>query len=51
MKASDKNRQKLSSSETRSPNVKYKSKKWNVNLSAVQDYIQYMSDENLSNSD
>ncbi|EKE03189.1 MAG: hypothetical protein ACD_20C00234G0011 [uncultured bacterium] len=46
MKAADKNRQKLSSSETRATNAKYQSnKKWKINLAAIEDYIEYMTND------
>ena len=48
MRAADKIKQKLSSSESRITNAKYKSKNWKVNLSALKDYLQYMSDDDLS---
>ncbi len=46
MKAAEKNRQKLSSSEMRATNSKYKSNKnWKINLAAIEEYIEYMTDD------
>ena len=46
MKAAEKNRQNLSSSETRATNAKYISKKLKIDLSLLQDYIEYMEEDN-----
>ena len=47
MKAAEKNRQKLSSSQRRTPNAKYTSKRWKVNLSLLEEYLQYMHDDSV----
>jgi len=49
MKAADKNRQNLSSSETKMANAKYNSKRWRINLTNLADYIEYMEEENVIN--
>ena len=49
MKAAEKTRQKLSSSQPKTPNAKYNSKRWKVNLSSLEEYLLYMSDESLDN--
>jgi|GEM_PF-3290980 len=45
MKAAEKNRQNLSSSETRTANAKYCSKRWKINIVSLEDYIDYMENE------
>jgi hypothetical protein len=47
MKAAEKNRQRLSSSETKTANAKYCLKRWKINIAALEDYLDYMEDDNL----
>ena len=47
MKAADKNRQKLSSSQARTANSKYIDKRWKINLANLEDYIEYMEEDNV----
>jgi len=47
MKAAEKTRQRLSSSETRTANAKYCSKRWKINIASLEEYLDYMEDENL----
>lgn len=50
MKAAEKNRQQLSSLQSRTPNAKYNSRRWKISLSTLKEYIQYMSDESFENT-
>jgi len=50
MKAIEKNIQKLSSSQTKSANAKYIYLKSKINPAQVEDYADYMNDENLNNT-
>ena len=47
MKAAEKNRQKLSYAQTRTANAKYNStaRRWKINLSTIEDYLEYMEDD------
>lgn len=47
MKAAEKTRQRLSSSETKTANAKYCSGRWKINITSLEDYLDYMEDENL----
>ncbi|MFH0703161.1 MAG: hypothetical protein V2B14_06465 [bacterium] len=47
MKTAEKNRQKLSSSQTRAANAKYNFGRWKINLTTLEDYLQYMAEDNL----
>lgn len=46
MKAAEKNRQNLSSSETRTANAKYCSRRWKINIASLEDYLDYMEEDN-----
>ena len=48
MRAAEKNRQKLSSSETRTANAKYDARRWKININTVEDYLDYMDEEKLN---
>ncbi|MEI7474667.1 MAG: hypothetical protein WCK67_07790 [bacterium] len=43
MKAAEKNVQKLSQTNKQSTNAK--NKRWKVNMAAIEDYVEYMEDE------
>lgn len=46
MKAAEKTRQRLSSTQTRTANAK-NSKRWKINLTSIEEYLDYMEEENL----
>ena len=47
MKSTEKIREDLSLSRVREANAKYNcTKRWKINLSAVDDYIKYMEEDN-----
>jgi hypothetical protein len=48
MKAIEKNIQKLSSSQTKSANAKYVYLSSKINPKLIEDYIDYMDDENIN---
>jgi len=48
MKAAEKNRQKLSSSQSKTPNAKYNIKRQKISLTSVIDYVEYMEEDSVN---